>query len=485
MKGFYMEYEVVIGLEVHVQLNTKTKIFCSCSTEFGASPNTQVCPVCMGQPGVLPVLNKEVVSKAIKAGLALNGEISKYSKFDRKNYFYPDLPKGYQISQFDLPIMKNGYIDITLSNGETKRIRITRIHMEEDAGKLIHGEGEAISYVDFNRAGVPLLEIVSEPDMRSSEEAYLYLKELRNIMKYIGVSDVNMEEGSLRCDANVSIRPKGETKLGTKVEIKNMNSFNSVRKAIEYEISRQIELKESGGTIVQETRLYDAAKNKTFSMRNKEESHDYRYFPEPDLPPIVLDDSTIEEIKNSLPELPENKRKRFVEKYKLSMGEANLLTEEKELADYFENCIKISKIEPKKISNWIQSEILAVLNEKNIDISEFEKKYINPEQLVELLNFIEDGTISGKIAKQVFDEMIENRKTAREIIESKGLKQITDNSEIEKWVDEVIANNPKEVEKFKQGNEKILGFFVGEIMKLSKGKANPKAVNEILRQKLK
>ncbi len=479
-----MEYEVVIGLEVHVQLNTRTKIFCNCSTEFGKSPNTQVCPVCMGQPGVLPVLNKEVVWKAVKAGLALNGEISKYSKFDRKNYFYPDLPKGYQISQFDLPIMKNGYLDINLSNDETKRIRITRIHMEEDAGKLIHGEGEAISYVDFNRAGVPLLEIVSEPDMRSSEEAYLYLKELRNIMKYIEVSDVNMEEGSLRCDANVSIRKKGETKLGTKVEIKNMNSFSSVRKAIDYEVARQIDVLESGGVIVQETRLYDATENKTFSMRNKEESHDYRYFPEPDLPPIMLDDDYIENVKATIPELPQVKRERFVKEYKLTGDEANLLSEEKDLAFYFEECVRNSKIEPKKISNWIQSEILAILNEKNIDISDFAKEYVSSLKLVELLNLIEDGTISGKIAKQVFEEMVESKKSAKEIVELKNLKQVTDNSEIEKWVMEVIQNNPKEVEKYKQGNEKLLGFFVGEVMKLSKGKANPKAVNEILREKL-
>ncbi len=479
-----MEYEVVIGLEVHVQLNTRTKIFCNCSTEFGKSPNTQVCPVCMGQPGVLPVLNKEVVWKAVKAGLALNGEISKYSKFDRKNYFYPDLPKGYQISQFDLPIMKNGYLDINLSNDETKRIRITRIHMEEDAGKLIHGEGEAISYVDFNRAGVPLLEIVSEPDMRSSEEAYLYLKELRNIMKYIEVSDVNMEEGSLRCDANVSIRKKGETKLGTKVEIKNMNSFSSVRKAIDYEVARQIDVLESGGVIVQETRLYDATENKTFSMRNKEESHDYRYFPEPDLPPIMLDDDYIENVKATIPELPQAKRERFVKEYKLTGDEANLLSEEKDLAFYFEECVRNSKIEPKKISNWIQSEILAILNEKNIDISDFAKEYVSSLKLVELLNLIEDGTISGKIAKQVFEEMVESKKSAKEIVELKNLKQVTDNSEIEKWVMEVIQNNPKEVEKYKQGNEKLLGFFVGEVMKLSKGKANPKAVNEILREKL-
>ena len=478
-----MKYEAVIGLEVHVQLNTRSKIFCGCSTEFGAPPNTHVCPVCMGQPGVLPVLNKEVLYKAIKAGLALNGEIALYSKFDRKNYFYPDLPKGYQISQYDLPIMKNGYLDITLSSGEVKRIGITRMHMEEDAGKLIHSEGEAVSYVDFNRAGVPLLEIVSEPDMRSSEEAYFYLKELRNIMKYIEVSDVNMEEGSLRCDANVSIRPKGEKRFGTKVEIKNMNSFNSVKRAIEYEIARQIEILESGGTIVQETRLYDAEKNKTFSMRTKEEAHDYRYFPEPDLPPIVIDKSLIEEIRNSLPELPVERRKRFVTEYSLTQFDANLLTEEKELADYFEYCVKNSRIEPKKFANWIQSEVLAVLNEKNITIKDFEN-IVQPGELINLLSFIEDGTISGKIAKDVFLEMINTRKCAREIIELKGLKQITDSSEIERWVNEVIDKNPKEVEKYRQGNEKILGFFVGEVMKLSKGKANPKLVNEILRKKL-
>ncbi len=479
-----MEYEAVIGLEVHVQLNTKTKIFCGCSTEFGAPPNTHICPVCMGQPGVLPVLNKEVLIKAIKAGLAVGGEIARYSKFDRKNYFYPDLPKGYQISQFDLPIVKNGYLDINLSNGQTKRIGITRIHMEEDAGKLVHGEGEGVSYVDFNRAGVPLLEIVSEPDMRSSEEAYLYLKELRNIMKYIGVSDVNMEEGSLRCDANVSVRPKGEKKFGTKVEIKNMNSFNSVRRAIDYEINRQIEAKECGEEIFQETRLYDANQNKTFSMRSKEESHDYRYFPEPDLPPLILSEDFIEEIRKTLPELPSSKRKRFIEEYKIAEFDAGLLTEELELADYFERCVKISKIEPKKIANWINSEILAVLNEKSINIGQFDRSYVSSENLVKLLNFIEDGTISGKIAKQVFEEMVETKKSPDVIIESKGLRQITDNSEIERWVDEVISKNPKEVEKYKQGNEKLIGFFVGEVMKLSKGKANPKIVNEFLKKKL-
>lgn len=479
-----MEYEAVIGLEVHVQLNTKSKIFCGCSTEFGAPPNTHVCQVCMGQPGVLPVLNKEVLYKAIKAGLALNGKIATFSKFDRKNYFYPDLPKGYQISQYDLPIMKNGFLEITLPDGETKRIGITRIHMEEDAGKLIHLEGKSVSYVDFNRAGIPLLEIVSEPDIRNSEEAYLFLKELRNIMKYIEVSDVNMEEGSLRCDANVSIRPIGSKSLGTKVEIKNMNSFNTVKKAINYEIARQTEILSSGGRVVQETRLYDASQNKTFAMREKEEAHDYRYFPEPDLPPIILDKSTIEKIKESIPELPSEKRKRFINEYKLSSFDAEVLTEEKELAEYFEKCVSLSKIEPKKFANWINSEILAILNEKKITIEDFRKDYVPPEEIVNLLSFIENGTISGKIAKQVFEEMIATKKKAEQIIEEKGLRQITEQTEIEKWIVEVIQNNPKEVEKYKQGNEKILGFFVGQIMKLSKGKANPQIVNEILKKKL-
>lgn len=479
-----MQYEVVIGLEVHVQLNTKTKIFCGCSTEFGASPNTQVCQVCMGQPGVLPVLNAAALNKSVKAGLALGGTISSYSKFDRKNYFYPDLPKGYQISQFDFPIMKGGTLDIDLADGSVKTIGITRAHMEEDAGKLIHMDGTAFSQVDLNRAGVPLLEIVSEPDMRSSEEAFLYLKQLRSIMKYIGVSDVNMEEGSLRCDANVSIRPFGQKELGTKVEIKNMNSFNGVKKAIDYEVERQIQAVENNEKIVQETRLYDTDKNKTFSMRSKEEANDYRYFPEPDLPPVRLKEADINSVKQEIPELPRPKRNRLMKDYGISLQDAETLVEEKGLADYFEACVKLTKAEPKKSSNWIQTEVMAVLNQKAITIEEFSEKMVSPGAVAELINLVEADTISWKIAKEVFAEMIETQESAQKVIEKKGIKQINNSSELESMVDKILADNPNEVEKFKAGNAKLMGFFVGEVMKVTKGQANPKTVNEILRKRL-
>lgn len=479
-----MDYEVVIGLEVHVQLNTKSKIFCGCSTEFGASPNTHVCPVCLGQPGVLPVFNSEVLRKSVQAGLSLQCEIAEYSKFDRKNYFYPDLPKGYQISQFDLPIAKKGVIEITRSDGSIKQVGVTRAHMEEDAGKLVHEEGERVSRVDLNRAGVPLLEIVSEPDMRSSEEAYLYLKELRSIMKTIGVSDVNMEEGSLRCDANVSIRPWGQAAFGTKVEIKNMNSFNGVRKAIDYEVGRQIEVVESGGKILQETRLYDAKKNQTFSMRSKEEANDYRYFPEPDLPPITPDRAWVKQLEAELPELPRARRERLMKEYGLSSDDAITLCDDMAVADYFEAAVKAGKAGAKKTSNWVQSELLRELNDRSIPMEEFAAKRVSPKALAELLELVESDAISGKIAKDVFAEMAESGKSAAAIVSEKGLKQVSNTSELEGWVDQVMAANPSEVEKFKGGNQKLMGFFVGEIMKLSKGQANPKAVNEILRNKL-
>jgi aspartyl-tRNA(Asn)/glutamyl-tRNA(Gln) amidotransferase subunit B len=477
-------YEAVIGLEVHVQLNTKTKIFCGCSTEFGAPANTHVCPVCMGQPGVLPVLNEEVLHKAILAGLAIHANIAEFSKFDRKNYFYPDLPKGYQISQYDYPICQKGYIEIVRSDGEVKRIGVTRIHMEEDAGKSIHKEGEPYSAVDLNRAGVPLLEIVSEPDMRTSEEAYLYLKELRSIMKYLGVSDVNMEEGSLRCDVNVSVRPQGQKEFGTKVEIKNLNSFNGVKKAIEYEIERQIGLLESGEKVVQETRLYDARQNKTFPMRDKEEANDYRYFPEPDLPPLRIGRDLVEKIRGELPELPQEKRQRFVDTYGVTLADAEVLTEEKEMADYFEDVVKKTKIEPKKVANWIQSEVMAVLNELGWDIQRLTKERISSDKLAELMNLIHENVISGKMAKDVFAEMVDSGESPSKIVEKKGLKQITDTSALEALIDDILAKNPQEVARYREGKKNLLGFFVGEVMKATKGQANPKLVNELLRKKL-
>ncbi len=479
-----MDYEVVIGLEVHVQLNTKTKIFCSCSTEFGAKPNSHVCPVCMGQPGVLPVLNEEALNKAITAGLAINCEIAAFSKFDRKNYFYPDLPKGYQISQFDFPVAKKGFIEFDMPDGNVKKIGITRAHMEEDAGKLVHTEGQPHSYVDLNRAGVPLLEIVSEPDMRSSVEAFYYLKELKNIMKYIGVSDVNMEEGSLRCDANVSIRPLGQKEFGTKVEVKNMNSFNGVKKAIEYEIERQKEALSEGKTIIQETRLFDAGQNKTFSMRSKEEANDYRYFPEPDLPPIKPDKMKVQKLQKSLPELPRAKKHRFINDYKITLQDAETLTDDNELSDYFEETVKNTKAEPQKAANWILSETNAYINEMKISFSDFKKTYVTPAANAQIISYIADGTISGKMAKEVYSDMVKTKKSAKDIIESKGLKQISDTGELEAVVDRIIAANPAEVEKYKAGNMKVMGFFVGEAMKATKGQANPKAVNEILKKKL-
>lgn len=478
-----MDYETVIGLEVHVQLNTKTKIFCGCSTEFGASPNSHVCPVCMGQPGVLPVLNEEVLNKSIRAGLALNSKISEYSKFDRKNYFYPDLPKGYQVSQFDYPICEGGYIDIDFSDGSVKRIGVTRAHMEEDAGKLVHVEGASYSLVDLNRAGVPLLEIVSEPDMRSSEEAYLYLRSLRTIMKYINISDVNMEEGSLRCDANISIRPVGQKEFGTRVEIKNMNSFNGVRKAIDYEVERQIFAVENGEKITQETRLYDTKQNKTHPMRSKEEANDYRYFPEPDLPPIEVARDIVDKAKTDLPELPRAKKLRFVSEYDLPIQDGETLTDDREIADYFEASIKGYNGKPKKVANWVQSEVMGVLNELSMSIVEF-AEIVKPAGIAELLNFIDDGTISGKIAKEVFAEMVDSKKNAKSIIDAKGLKQVSDSGELESIVDKIIAANPDEVERYKGGKKNLIGFFVGQVMKETRGQANPKMVNDILRKKL-
>ncbi len=470
-----MEYEPVIGLEVHVQLNTKTKLFCNCSTEFGAEPNTNTCPVCMGYPGVLPRLNKEALEKAILVGLALNCKVAKYTKFDRKSYFYPDLPKGYQISQYDMPLNYEGYLEFEMPDGTIKKVRIIRAHLEEDAGKLIHS-GNA-SYVDLNRAGVPLVEIVSYPDMFSVDEAYYYLQTLKNTMKYIGVSDVNMEEGSLRVDANVSVRRKGETKLGTKVEIKNMNSFNFLRKALEYEIKRQISLLEKGEKIVQETRLFDVESGKTFTMRTKEEAEDYRYFPDPDLPPVVLSNDYIESLRKKLPELPYQRYKRFIEQYGLPKYDATILTESKELADYFEDILKEYNGDTKKVSNWIMSEVLRYLNESNKEITEFSVK---PSQIAELLRLMDENKINIKIAKTIFPEMIQTGKDASKIVEEKGLVQVSDEKQIEEICKLVLQENPAEVEKYKSGKINVIGFLVGQVMKKTQGKADPKLVNQIL-----
>lgn len=477
-----MEFESVIGLEVHVQLKTDTKIFCSCSTRFGASANSQTCPVCIGLPGVLPVLNKDVLEKGIIAGLALNCEIANYSKFDRKNYFYPDLPKAYQISQYDKPVCLKGYVDIN-SNGEKKRIGITRLHLEEDAGKLVHSEdsSDPNSYVDLNRTGVPLAEIVSEPDMRSAEDAYEYLQKIKSIMKYADVSDVNMEEGSLRCDVNISIRKKGETALGEKVEIKNLNSFKFVKAAIEYEFNRQVELAENGeiDSIVQETRLWNSELMKTYSMRSKEDAHDYRYFPDPDLPPVIIEDEYINSLKQGLPELPDAKKERFVSRYGIPEYDAGVLTSVRQLADYYEKVLA-GKTDPKKTSNWIMSELLGQIEDPE-KIDEFP---VNADKLASLLLLVDNNTINGKIAKTVFREMIESGLEADEIVEKKGLRQVSDTGEIEKIIDSVLEANSQSVEDFRNGKEKAMGFLVGQVMKESKGKANPRIVNEILLKKL-
>lgn len=476
-----MEFESVIGLEVHVQMNTKSKIFCGCSTSFTHDPNSNTCPVCLGLPGVLPVLNSEALKKSVMAGLAINCTISKYSKFDRKNYFYPDLPKAYQISQFDKPICVQGFLEVTTPTGP-KKIRINRLHMEEDAGKNIHSDdpSKPVSYVDFNRSCVPLMEIVTEPDLSNSDEAYEYLSKLRQTMKYINVSDCNMEEGSLRCDVNISIRPKGDTKLGQKVEIKNMNSFKAVKAAIDYEFARQKNTIADGEKIVQETRLWDADKNVTFSMRSKEEAHDYRYFPDPDLPPITLDDAYIDNIRKSLPELPEQRKARFISEFALPDYDAGVLTSVKQCADYFEDTVKLGA-DPKKASNWIMNDLLANIDDQE-KILEF---IITPKAVAKLIEMIDNNTISGKIAKTVFSEMLKSGVMPDVIVKEKGLTQVTDTGEIEKIVDDVIKANPQSVADFSAGKEKAIGFLVGQIMKLSKGKANPQMANEILIKKLK
>jgi len=470
-----MQFEPVIGLEVHAQLKTKTKIFCGCSTSFGAPPNTHTCPVCLGMPGVLPVLNKKVVEYTLRMAIATDCKIATKSRFARKNYFYPDLPKGYQISQYELPIAEFGHIDIEV-NDDKKRIGITRIHMEEDAGKLNHDPDRPVSMVDFNRTGVPLIEIVSEPDIRSSEEAGAYLRQLRSIVRYLDICDGNLEEGSFRCDANVSIMPMGSKTFGTRTELKNLNSFKNVEKAILYEISRQKEILMEGGEIVLETRLWDAAKNRTTAMRSKEEAHDYRYFPDPDLLPLVIDDEWIALVKKSLPELPETKKKRFINQYGLPPYDAAFLTSDWNLADFFEKCVKTFP-DPKQVSNWVMGALSALLNAQGKTISQ---SPISSENLAGLLGLIDKGIISGKIAKTVFEEMAQSGKTPEEVVEEKGLVQVTDVSAIEKVVYDVLARSQAEVEAYKNGKTKLLGYFVGQVMKETRGKANPKIVNDLL-----
>lgn len=475
-----MEWETVIGLEIHAQLSTKSKIFSSASTEFGQTPNSQACAVDLGLPGVLPVLNVEAVNKAIKFGLAVNAHINQRNIFDRKNYFYPDLPKGYQISQMDLPIVGEGEIEITVDE-VTKVVGVTRAHLEEDAGKSVHDMFNDYTAVDLNRAGTPLLEIVSEPDMRSAKEAVAYAKKIHALVQYIGICDGNMQEGSFRCDANVSIRPMGQEKLGTRAELKNINSFKFLERAINLEVERQQDILEEGGEVVQETRLYDAVKHQTRSMRSKEEANDYRYFPDPDLLPVEISDELLASIKADLPELPVEKKARFITQLGLNEYDADVLTSQKSLADYFEVMLESNEKNAKLCANWVMGELSASLNKYQLEI---EESPVAAAALAQLVARIGDDTISGKIAKDVFKAMWEGEGSADEIIESKGLKQMTDTGAIEAIVDEIIANNTPQVEQFKSGNEKILGFFVGQAMKATQGKANPKLLNELLRKKL-
>ncbi|MFW5735100.1 MAG: Asp-tRNA(Asn)/Glu-tRNA(Gln) amidotransferase subunit GatB [Oceanidesulfovibrio sp.] len=473
------EYEAVIGLEVHAQLLTESKLFCPCPTTFGDEPNTNVCEVCNGMPGVLPVLNRRAVEYAMKMALAVECELKRRSVFARKNYFYPDLPKAYQISQYEEPIAERGRLVVHLEDGDTT-VGITRIHMEEDAGKSIHSAGENASYVDLNRTGTPLLEIVSEPDIRSAEEAVAYLKSLRSILVYLGICDGNMEEGSFRCDANVSIRPRGQEAFGTRTELKNLNSFRHVQRAIEHEIMRQQDLIDDGEVVVQETRLYDASKNVTLSMRGKEEAHDYRYFPDPDLIPVLLDEAWIKRCEDELPELPEARRNRFIEEYDLPERDADLLTSERDLADYFEEAARLSGA-PKKVGNWMMGEFLRELNQAHVSTSE---AAMRPEQLAELVSLVEEGVISGKIGKDIFPELFATGESPKIYVEEKGLVQISDSSALEAQVEEILAANPDEVAAYKGGKTKLMGFFVGQVMRATKGQANPGLVNQILKDKL-
>ena len=474
------DYETVMGLEIHSELSTKTKIFCSCPTEFGGEPNTHCCPVCMAMPGALPVLNEKVVEYAIKAGIATNCNIARYSKNDRKNYFYPDLPKAYQISQFDMPLCKNGYVEIETAEGK-KKIGITRIHIEEDAGKLNHDEYGKGSFVDLNRAGVPLIEIVSEPDLRSIEEVDKYLKKVKSILEYIEVSDCKMQEGSYRADVNVSIRPKGSTKLGTRTEMKNMNSFRSICRAIDYEISRQVEVIENGGIIEQETLRWDEVSGKTFSMRDKEDAQDYRYFPDPDLVAIKLSEEYIENIRKSLPEMPETRKQRYLEEYKLSEKDAGILTSSKYLSDLFEKASEICG-NYKAVNNWIISDISRILNETEMDPIEIP---FDAKQLAKLVTLIDKGTISSSIGKKVLEELFENPRDPEDIIKEKGWIQISDEGAIKEIVLKIIDANPQSVADYKGGKDRALGFLVGQAMKETKGKANPQMLNKMFAEELK
>ncbi len=473
------DYEVIIGLEVHAELSTKTKIFCSCPTKFGAAPNTQTCPICMAMPGTLPVLNEKVVEYAVKAGLATNCEISRNSKNDRKNYFYPDLPKAYQISQYDQPLCEHGYVEIDTEEGK-KKIRLTRIHIEEDAGKLNHDEFAGGSLVDLNRAGVPLIEIVSEPDLRSSEEVEKYLRKLKSILEYIEVSDCKMQEGSFRADVNVSVRKKGDSKLGTRTEMKNMNSFRSITRAIEYEVDRQIDVIEDGGEVEQETLRWDDVSGKTFPMRDKEDAQDYRYFPDPDLVAIKLSDEYIENIKNTLPELPESRKERYLKEYKLSEKDANIITSSKYLSDLFEGAIKVCN-NPKAVNNWIISDISRILNETEMEPIEIP---FDSQQLGKLIILIDKGTISSSIAKKVLVEMFEHPRDPEDIIDEKGWVQISDENAIKEVVLKVLDANPQSIADYKAGKDKALGFLVGQAMKETRGKANPKMLNEMFKEEL-
>ena len=474
-----MEFETVIGLEVHAQLLTDTKIFCGCSTKFGGAPNSHTCPVCLGMPGVLPVLNKKVVEFAMKMSLATNCVINKSCSFARKNYFYPDLPKGYQISQFAYPLSEHGYVFLDV-DGAQKKIGLTRIHMEEDAGKLMHDEHSPVSYVDLNRAGVPLIEIVSEPDMRSPAEAADYLKRLHEILVYLEICDGNMEEGSFRCDANVSIRPMGQKEFGTRAELKNMNSFRNVQRALEYEIKRQQYLVESGGKVVQETRLWDDASGTSIPMRSKEEAHDYRYFPDPDLVPILVENDWVEKLRRELPELPIAKRERFIKDYSIPEYDAGVLTADKALAQYYEDVVKICD-KPKQASNWVMGDVLRFLNEDKLDIR---KCPITARALAEMITLIEEGTISGKMAKEIFPEMYKTGLPPQKIIAEKGMVQITDEGELTKTITAIIDANPSQLKDYRGGKEKLFGFFVGQVMKVTQGKANPQLVNDLLKKML-
>ena len=477
-----MEWETVIGLEIHAQLATQSKIFSSASTAYGAESNTQACAIDLGMPGVLPVLNRETARMAVMFGLAIGADVARRSVFARKNYFYPDLPKGYQISQYELPVVQKGQLTIDLEDGTSKVIGITRAHLEEDAGKSLHEDFHGLSGIDLNRAGTPLLEIVSEPDLRSAKEAVAYMKKLHQMVVYLGICDGNMQEGSFRCDANISVRRKGDPKFGTRAEIKNLNSFRFVERAIEFEIERQIDLIEAGGKVVQETRLYDPDKGETRSMRGKEEANDYRYFPDPDLLPLVLDDEFIAAARASLPELPDAKKQRFMTQYGLSSYDAGVLTTSRELGDYYEATVAALGGEPKLCANWVMGDFAAFLNKDNRDIAQ---SPVSAAQLAGLLRRIQDQTISGKIAKEVFEALWAGESDADAIIEKRGLKQITDTSAIEKVIDDVIAANPEQLAQYRAGKDKLFGFFVGQVMKLSKGKANPQQVNELLTEKLK